>query len=72
LENKQDYAGAIDSYKKALSLLTEEDVNYLINMGRVYTKMGKKNSALDILERALSKAFCHQQKTQVREMIKNL
>ena len=72
LENQQDYEGAVIAYKEALSLLTEEDVTYLINIGRVYIKMGKRNQALDVLERALSKAFSPQQKVKIREMLKDI
>jgi len=72
LENQEEYWRAIRAYKKALSLLTEEDVDYLVNVARVYSKMGEKDKALDIIERALSKAYTPQQKDRIREMIKNI
>lgn len=72
LENQEDYRGALSSYEKALSLLTEGDVVYMINVGRIYTKMGQKSKALDILEKAFSRAYLPQQRTQIREMIKDI
>lgn len=72
LENQGKYKEAIRWYEKALSFLTVEDVTYLVNIGRVYTKLGEKGKALDILEKALTTAFNQQMKTQIREMIKKL
>ncbi len=72
LENQKNYRDALLWYKRALSLLTEPDVTYLINIGRVYSKQGKKEQALDILEKALSKAFTPQLKTQIHKMINEL
>ena len=71
-EKKKEYKKALYYYEKALSLLTEDDVAYLINVGRVYALMGEKNKALDTLEKALSKAYSPQLKQQIHEMIKAL
>ncbi|MCP5106942.1 MAG: tetratricopeptide repeat protein [bacterium] len=71
-ENQKDYKKALYYYEKALSLLTEDDISYLLNIGRVYAKMGQKNKSLDTLEKALSKAYSPQLKEQVRAMIKEL
>lgn len=71
LEEKEEYNQALKFYQKALSLLTEPEVSYLMNIGRVYIKQGKKAKALDTLEEALSKAFAPVLKTQIREMIKD-
>lgn len=72
LENKKNYRDALLWYKRALSLLTEPEVAYLINIGRVYSKQGKKSQALDTLEKALSKAFTPQLKKQIHNMINDL
>lgn len=72
LEHDQKFPEAMVWYEKALSLLTEEDISYLINIGRLYGKMGQKDKALDILEKALGKAFTPEIKEQVRGMIKEL
>lgn len=72
LENQGKIPEALEWYEKALSLLTEADVTYLVNVGRVHSKLGNKNKALDILENALAKAYTPQMKNQIREMIKSL
>jgi tetratricopeptide (TPR) repeat protein len=71
-EKLKEYKKAIYYYEKALSLLTQDDVAYLINVGRVYALMGEKNKALDILEKALPKAYSPQLKQQINSMIKAL
>ncbi len=53
-ENLKMYAEAIDSYKKSLSILTEPDIYTLLNMARTYAKIGDKESALNVYEKALS------------------
>ena len=72
LENQKKYTEAIASYKKALSFLTEEDLTTLINIGRTYKKMGKKNEALDMLEKALSKANVQSIREKIKQMIKEV
>jgi Tfp pilus assembly protein PilF len=71
-ENQEKFPEALKWYERALSLLTEEDVVFLVNLGRVYSKLGKKDKALDTLEKALSKAYSPQLKEQIRTMIKGL
>lgn len=71
-ERRKDYKKAIFYYEKALSLLTEDDISYLLNMARVYAKMERENKALDILEKALSKAFSRQLKDQIQTMMKEV
>jgi tetratricopeptide (TPR) repeat protein len=71
-EDQEKFPDALKWYEKALSLLTEVDVTYLVNVGRVYSKLGKKDKALDTLEKALSKAYSPQLKGQIRTMIKSL
>lgn len=71
-ENRKEYKEAITCYEKALSLLTEDDATILINIGRTYGKMGDKKKALDILEKALSKAYLPQLKKQVLDLIKEM
>ena len=63
---------AVACYKKALSLLTEDDVNILINIGQVYLKMGDKSKALDMMEKALSKAKGDSIKSYIRKLIKQI
>jgi len=72
LENQKQYPEAIASYKMALSLLTEEDLTTLINIGRTYKKMGKKNKALDMLEKALSKATNQALREKIKQLIKEV
>ena len=69
-ENQFDEALA--NFKKALSLLTEEDVKILVNMGQVYIKMGEKRKALDVLEKALTKAKSEPLKQEIRKLIEML
>jgi tetratricopeptide (TPR) repeat protein len=71
-ENQENFPEALKWYEKALSLLTEEDLTFLVNLGRVYSKLGKKDKALDTLEKALSKAYSPQMQEQIRTMIKSL
>lgn len=71
-EKQKEYKKSIYYYEKALSLLTEDDVAYLINVGRVYALVGQKNKALDILEKALPKAYSPELKKQVHDMIQAL
>ena len=71
-ENREEYKKAIFYYEKALSLLTEDDITILINLGRVQARMGDKNAALDTLEKALGKALTPQLKEQIMNMIKEV
>jgi len=71
-ENQENFPEALKWYEKALSLLTEEDVTFLVNLGRVYSKMGKKDKALDTLEKALSKAYSPEMQAQIRTLIKSV
>jgi len=71
-ENQENFPEALKWYEKALSLLTEDDVTFLVNLGRVYSKLGQKDKALDTLEKALSKAYSPDMQEQIRTMIKNL
>jgi Tfp pilus assembly protein PilF len=72
LENQGKYKEALKWYEKALSLLTTEDATFLVNVGRVYSKLGNDDKALDVLEKALTKAYNKQMKEQIRKMIKEL
>ena len=72
LENQGKYKEAIEYYRKALSFLTEDDLTTLINIGRTYKKMGLKNQALDMLERALSKTTDQGVKNKIIKMIKEV
>jgi Tfp pilus assembly protein PilF len=72
LENEGRLTEAIFYYDRALSTLGKDDVSYLINLGRVYSKTGRKEQALDILEKALSRAPTDEVREQVRNMIKDL
>ncbi len=63
---------ALKYFRKARSVLTRDDVNYLINIGRVYIKLGQRNKALDILEKALSYTVSGNTKLQIRKMIKKI
>ena len=57
LENQEKYKDALKWYEKALSQLTTEDATFLVNIGRVHSKLGNNDKALDVLEKALTKAF---------------
>lgn len=72
LEMQKKYDDAIFNYEMALKLLEAEDINYLINIGRTYAKMGEKNKALDILESALAKTRVEFIKNQIRDLIKSI
>ena len=71
-EREQDFTQALRYYKKAQSLLTHDDVNLLINMGRVLGKLGEKNQALDTLEKALTLTQAEALKTHIRQLIKEI
>ena len=71
-EREEDYAQALRYYKKAQALLTHDDINLLINMGRVYGKLGEKNKALDTLEKALTLAQTEALKNHIRQLIKEI
>lgn len=70
LEEEGNYAEAIFNYEKAIAL--QDDVSYLVNIGRVYIKMGQKEKAVDVLEQALSKAGSDPLREQINEMIKSI
>ncbi|MCK4835730.1 MAG: tetratricopeptide repeat protein [Candidatus Aminicenantes bacterium] len=69
-ENK--FNEALANFKRALSLLTEEDANILVNMGQVYIKIGQKRKALDVLEKALTKTNSNLLKQNIRKLIETL
>ena len=71
-EQQNKFSEAIENYKKALSLLTREDISYLVNIGRTYAKMGHKSEALDVLEKALAMATSPMLKNQIKDMISRL
>jgi protein O-GlcNAc transferase len=71
-ENREEYKKAVFYYEKALSLLTEDDITILINLGRVQARMGNKNASLDTLEKALGKALTPKIKEQIMSMIKEV
>ena len=70
LEHEGNFREAIFNYEKAIA--AREDVSYLINIGRVYIKIGQKEKALDVLEQALSKTESDRLRDEVRTMIKSL
>lgn len=72
LENENRYTEAIFYFDQALKTLGKDDASYLINLGRVYSKTGHKERALDALEKALSKAPTDEMREQVRQMLKEL
>jgi Tfp pilus assembly protein PilF len=72
MENHGDYKKALFYYEKALSLLTHDDVTFLINLGRVQARVGEKNKALDTLEKAMGKALSKETKQQIMNMIKEV
>ncbi|MCP4214454.1 MAG: tetratricopeptide repeat protein [bacterium] len=71
-EKMKDYRRALHYYKKALGLLTKDDISFLINIGRVYVELDQKDKALDILERALAQAYNDEIKKQIRELLKKV
>jgi len=70
LEHEGNYPEAIFNYEKAIA--AQEDVSYLVNIGRVYIKIGQKGKALDVLEQALSKTQSDRLREEVKAMIKSL
>ena len=56
LEKQDNLEEALYHYNKALSCLTEEDVNILINVARVHHLLGQKDKSLDLLDQALGLA----------------
>jgi len=69
MERQEKFTEALQWYEKAQSLLTEEEPSYLVNIGRVYARLGQKGKALDTLEKALSKAYSPELKQQIRQLI---
>ncbi|MGE5343341.1 MAG: tetratricopeptide repeat protein [Candidatus Omnitrophota bacterium] len=72
LENQDKLSDAIASYERGLTLLTEEDASYLLNIARVYIKLNQKEKAQDMLEKALPRAYNEEMKDKIREMLKGL
>ena len=72
LENQEKYNEALQWYRRAISLLTEPEATYLINIGRVYVKMGQKDKALDTLEKALGRALTKEMKDEIHKLIAQL
>jgi Tfp pilus assembly protein PilF len=72
LEQKKEYKTALLWYKRAITLQTEPDVSFLLNIGRIYAKLGEKHKALDTLERALGKAMTPKLKAEIHKMIADL
>lgn len=70
LENERKYNEALENYQKANSLLTEPDIDILVNLGRIHIKMGNKADALDALEKALGQTTTPIIRDQILEMIK--
>ena len=70
LEHDGNFKEAIFNYEKAIA--AQEDVSYLVNIGRVYIKIGQKEKALDVLEQALSKTKSDQLRKDIRAMINDL
>jgi len=72
LEFKQNYKEALYNYERAIKLLEDDNISYLINIGRVFSKLKEKNKALDVLERALSKSRSSLLRNQIKELIKEI
>lgn len=72
MENVGKLDDAIAWYQKALTFLKAEDATILINIARIYTKMGNKGKAMDMLEKALPSATSPEIKEQIRNLIKDL
>jgi len=70
LENSNDLRGAVENFEKALSLIKEPDAFYLFNLGRVFSKLGEKQSALDKLEQAMTKTQDPNLKKQIQDLIR--
>lgn len=71
-EKRKEYEQAVQAYEKALSLLTDEDPSYLVNLGRTYALMGNKPTAFDILEKAMAISTSPAMKTQIRKLMEGL
>ncbi|MBN1196430.1 MAG: tetratricopeptide repeat protein [Candidatus Aminicenantes bacterium] len=56
LEKQGNLEEALYHYNKALSFLTEEDVNILLNVARIHHLLGQKGKAMDLLDQALGLA----------------
>ncbi|MDY0296279.1 MAG: tetratricopeptide repeat protein [Acidobacteriota bacterium] len=56
LEKQGNLEDALYHYKKALSFLTEEDANILVNVARTHHLLGQKKKAMDLLDQALGLA----------------
>lgn len=71
-EHVKEYGEAVKAYEKALSLLTHEDANILVNLGRAFSLNGEKNRALDTLEKAISITVDVSLRGQIRTMIEDI
>jgi len=71
-ERRNQLPAALKYYERAQSILTHDDINLMINVGRVQAKMGHKRQALDILERALALAQSEVIKDHIRATIKKI
>jgi Tfp pilus assembly protein PilF len=72
LEKEKKYQESLTNFEKAMSLLVAPDINVLINLGRAYSRVGRKIKAMDILEQALANAASPTVRDQIMKEIKNL
>lgn len=72
MENLKEYKKAVYNYERAIHLLTDADASILMNLGRAYSRMGKKDQALDTLEKALSISMSEAEKSLIRALIREI
>jgi len=72
LEKQGKLKEALYHYNKALSFLTEEDVNILLNVARVHHRLGQDDKAMDLLDQALGMAQDDFTTKRIRAMIREV
>ncbi len=71
-EQKGFYKEAVYNYERALQLSRANDISIKINIARGYIKMGKRSSALNLLEKMLGEAPSAEVREVIRSMIKQV
>lgn len=69
LEKQGKLKDSLYNYNKALTFLTEEDVNILMNVARIHNRLGQKAKAMDLLDRALGLAKDEFTTKRIRKLI---
>ncbi len=63
---------SLEAFKKAVNYSRIQQADYFLNLGRAYHKNGRRNEALDALERALALVSSLEEREAVLELIREV